>query len=301
VSQSSRLQPRLRLLPTGAFCILRLLMESGPLGDTDPLAGIPLFLGLEPSVRERVARRLEERTLGDGELLFREGDPGGTLCVVLEGELVIVTISKGREQVLSRVGPGGHVGEMSVIDGAPRSATARAVGLTRIAELSREDVLDDLVASPSAAQAMLGEMAQRLRRATALIGEHSARNAVRELEERASLGERLADKIAMANGSWFFIVGLLVTTGIWMGINMILGAPPDPYPFILFNLLLGITAAIQGPLIMMSQNRQANKDRAQAAADYDVNLKNELGIQALQRDVARLERKVDELGPRPPA
>lgn len=275
-------------------------MEPGPLSDIDPLAGIPLFLGLEPSVRERVARRLEERTLAEGELLFREGDPGGTLCVVLEGEIEIITVSKGREQVLSRVGPGGHVGEMSVIDGAPRSATARAAGRTRIAELSREDVLDDLVASPAAAQAMLAEMAQRLRRATALIGEHVARNAVREVEERASVGERLADRIAMANGSWYFIIGLLAATGIWMGVNLMLGAPPDPYPFILFNLLLGITAAIQGPLIMMSQNRQANKDRAQAAADYDVNLKNELGIQALQRDLARVERKVEELGQRPP-
>ncbi|MFT3915187.1 MAG: DUF1003 domain-containing protein [Anaeromyxobacteraceae bacterium] len=270
-------------------------MQPSLLTDANPLAGIPLFLGLEPSVRERVARRLVERTLGDGELLFREGDPGGTLFVVLEGELEIFTVSKGREQVLSRVGPGGHVGEMSIIDGAPRSATGRAAGTTRVAELSREDVLDDLVASPAAAQAMLGEMAQRLRRATALIGEHAARNAVREVEERLTFGQRLADKIAMANGSWYFIIGLLAATGVWMLANAFVSAPLDPYPFILFNLLLGIAAAMQGPFIMMSQNRQAEKDRAQAAADYDVNLKNELGIQALQRDLARLERKVDEL------
>jgi uncharacterized membrane protein len=270
-----------------------LMTES--LTESDPLAGIPLFLGLDASVRERVARRLEERTLGSGELLFREGDPGGTLCVVLEGELEVFTVSKGREQILSRIGPGGHVGEMSVIDGAPRSATARAVGTTRIAELSREDVLDDVVASPAAAQAMLAEMAQRLRRATALIGEHVARNALREVEARLSFGERLADRIAMVNGSWIFIIGLLLSTGVWVAVNQWSSAPLDPYPFILFNLLLGIAAAIQGPLIMMSQNRQARKDRAQAAADYDVNLKNELGIQALQRDLSRLERKVDEL------
>lgn len=273
-------------------------MLPGPLLDADPLAGIPLFLGLEPSVRERVARRLEERTLAPGELLFRVGDPGGTLCVVLEGELEIITVSKGREQVLSRIGPGGHVGEMSVIDGAPRSATARASGPTRVAELSREDVLDDLVASPAAAQAMLAEMAQRLRHATALIGEHVARNAVREVEERLTFGERLADRIAVLNGSWVFIIGLLATTGAWMLANRLTPTPLDPYPFILFNLLLGVAAALQGPLIMMSQNRQARKDRAQAAADYDVNLKNELGIQALQRDLARLERKVDELSGR---
>jgi uncharacterized membrane protein len=271
-----------------------------PLTESDPLAGIPLFLGLDASVRERVARRLEERTLGPGELLFREGDPGGTLCVVLEGQVEIFTVSKGREQVLSRIGPGGHVGEMSVIDGAPRSATARAIGTTRIAELSREDVLDDLVASPAAAQAMLAEMAQRLRRATVLIGEHVARNAVREVENRLTLSERLANRLAMANGSWFFIVGLIAATGAWMVANAWSERPFDPYPFILFNLVLAITTALQGPLIMMSQNQQARKDRAQAAADYDVNLKNELGIQALQRDLARLERKVDEVAGRRP-
>jgi uncharacterized membrane protein len=279
--------------------MMRGLMPEQP-NEYDPLAGIPLFLGLDASVRERVARRLEERTLGSGELLFREGDPGGTLCVVLEGELEIVTVSKGREQVLSRIGPGGHVGEMSVIDGAPRSATARAVGTTRIAELSREDVLDDLVASPAAAQAMLAEMARRLRRATTLIGEHVARNAVREVEERLSFGERLADRIAIFNGSWIFIGGLLAAAALWMAANSGTWTTFDPYPFVLFNLVLGITVALQGPLIMMSQNRQARKDRAQAAADYDVNLKNELGIQALQRDLSRLERKLDELGPRKP-
>jgi uncharacterized membrane protein len=148
------------------------------------------------------------------------------------------------------------------------------------------------------AQAMLGEMAQRLRRATALIGEHVARNAVREVEARMTFGERLADRIAMVNGSWVFIIGLLVSTLVWMSVNALAGKPLDPYPFILFNLLLGIAAAIQGPLIMMSQNRQARKDRAQAAADYDVNLKNELGIQAIQRDLSRLERKLDELAAR---
>lgn len=273
-------------------------MQPSHLMESDPLAGIPLFLGLEPAVRERVARRLVERSLAHGELLFREGDPGGTLYVVLEGELEIFTVSKGREQILSRVGPGGHVGEMSVIDGAPRSATARAAGATRIAELSREDVLDDVVASPAAAQAMLGEMAQRLRRATALIGEHVARDAVREVESRLTFGERLADRIAILNGSWLFILGLLGLTAVWVAANQLTEAPPDPYPFILFNLILGIAVTLQGPLIMMSQNRQARKDRAQAAADFDVNLKNELGIQALQRDLARLERKLEELSAR---
>jgi uncharacterized membrane protein len=190
---------------------------------------------------------------------------------------------------------------MSVIDGAPRSATARANLPTRIASLSSGAMLDEIMASPPAAQAMLAEMARRLRRATAQIGEHVARNAVREVEDRMTWSERLADRIALVNGSWVFIVALLVLTGLWVSTNSLLHAVAfDPYPYVFFNLVLGITVTVQGPLIMMSQNRQARKDRAQAAADYDVNLKNELGIQALQRDLARLERKLEEVASRRP-
>jgi uncharacterized membrane protein len=269
--------------------------------DADPLAGIPLFMGLAPAARERVARRLEERRLAAGEVLFREGDPGGSLAVVLEGELEILTTHHGREQRLAVVGPGGHVGEMSVIDGEPRSATARASGPTLIATLSSGAVLDELMASPPAAQVLLTEMARRLRRATAQIGEHVARNAVREVEDRMTWAERLADRIALVNGSWIFIVGLILLIGGWVTVNAALSDGAfDPYPYQFFNLVLGIAVTVQGPLIMMSQNRQARKDRAQAAADFDVNLKNELGIQAVQRDLARLERRVEELAERRP-
>jgi len=275
-------------------------MLTSPAGN-DPLAGIPLFMGLDPGARERVARRLEERRLEAGEVLFREGDPGGWLAVVLDGEIEVVTTHHGREQLLSLIGPGGHVGEMSILDGAPRSATARAKRPTRIASLSSGAVLDEIMDSRPAAQAMLVEMARRLRRATLQIGEHVARNALDEVESRMTWSERLADRIALVNGSWVFIVALMATTGLWMLVNAVLYPDGfDAYPYVFFNLLLGIAVALQGPLIMMSQNRQARKDRAQAAADYDVNLKNELGIQALQRDVGRLERKVDEIAARRP-
>jgi len=267
----------------------------------DPLAGIPLFMGLDAGARERVARRLEERRLEGGQVLFREGDPGGWLAVVLEGEVEVVTTHHGREQRLALIGPGGHVGEMSILDGAPRSATARANRPTRIASLSSGAVLDEIMDSPTAAQAMLVEMARRLRRATLQIGEHVARNAVHEVEAQMSWSERLADRIALVNGSWVFIVALLGATGVWVLVNATMTRDAfDPYPYVFFNLLLALATTVQGPLIMMSQNRQARKDRAQAAADFDVNLKNELGIQALQRDLGRLERKLDEVAARRP-
>jgi CRP/FNR family cyclic AMP-dependent transcriptional regulator len=138
-------------------------------------------------------------------------------------------------------------------------------------------------------------MARRLREADAMVGDHLARDAVQEIEENLTFGERLADRFAALNGSWLSIGGVLAATLAWVAWNAGAARAFDPFPFVLFNLVLAVAVALQGPLLMMSQNRQARRDRAQAAADFRVNLKNELGIQALVQDVGRLERKVDGL------
>lgn len=265
------------------------------------LGQVPLFAGLAPDARARLALRLERRELEPGSVLFREGDPGGSLALVLDGEVEVSTTLQGREQVLAVVGPGGHVGEVSLLDGQPRSATVRARTATRIMSLSSPAVLAELEASPAVAQAMLGELARRLRRATTQIGEHVARNALLEVEDRRTWGERLADRMALVNGSWSFIGAVLGVTTLWVAANAALNASAfDPYPYVLYNLVLGLALSLQGPLIMMSQNRQAGRDRAQAAADYDVNLKNEVGIQELRQRMGRLEAAIDSIATRPP-
>ncbi|ACE91414.1 DUF1003 domain-containing protein [Rhizobium phaseoli] len=103
----------------------------------------------------------------------------------------------------------------------------------------------------------------------------------------ASFGERVADGIARVGGSWSFIIAFLAFLGVWTIINTILLAtrPFDPYPFVFLNLILSMLAAIQAPIIMMSQNRQAERDRFEAAKDYEVNLKAELEVLSLHQKI----------------
>src|SRR6202022_1233356 len=117
----------------------------------------------------------------------------------------------------------------------------------------------------------------------ALLSERAAKNSVKEVEESLAWSDKLADKVAGLNGSWTFIMGLLLLTLAWTLVNStgILGLPFDAYPYVFFNLVLAILVAVQGPLIVMSQNRQALKERAQAETDFKVNLKNEVNIETI--------------------
>jgi CRP/FNR family transcriptional regulator, cyclic AMP receptor protein len=265
------------------------------------LAQVPLFQGLGSTAHQRIAARFIERRLEAGEVLFREGEVGTALYVVADGEIEVLIGRGGREVTLARLGPRSHLGEMALLDDAPRSTSARATTRTTLLEVSREVFLAELIEAPGATRALLGEMARRLRGVNAMVGERLARDAVREVEKNRTPGERLADRFAAFNGSWFSIVGVLVATSAWVLLNAASDRPFDPYPFVFFNLVLGIAVALQGPLLMMSQNRQAQRDRAQAAADFQLNLKNEVALEALASDLARLERKFEAaLGARRP-
>ena len=133
--------------------------------------------------------------------------------------------------------------------------------------------------------AILAEMAERMRETNALLGQRAATNAVKEIEENLTWGQRLADRVAELNGSWAFILFLLGLSCAWAAVNSVFPHPFDQYPYVFFNLLLAILVALQGPLIVMSQNRQTMKDRAQAETDFNVNLKNEVGIETLLREM----------------
>jgi CRP/FNR family transcriptional regulator, cyclic AMP receptor protein len=149
--------------------------------------------------------------------------------------------------------------------------------------------------------AILRMMSERLRETNSLLSQRVAKNVVKELEENLGWRDRLADKVAELNGSWSFIVGLLLLTIGWTVINMpaLTGQPFDAYPYVFFNLLLAILVAMQGPLIVMSQNRQSLKDRAQAEMDFKVNLKNEVNIESILRELGEFRgeanRRIDEL------
>jgi uncharacterized membrane protein len=270
---------------------------------------MPLFESLADDEVAALAQRLEERAFEAGAAVFRAGDPGATLFLIQEGGVEISTGEGKQKTVLASLYPGQFFGELSLLDGSPRSATATALKACTVQALDRDDFNAFLSSKPSAATKILAEMAERLRQTNALFSQQVSRDVIEEADERLTLGQRVADAVAAFGGSWTFIFVFGAVMAVWMGGNALLGGDKafDPFPFILLNLALSTCAALQAPVIMMSQNRQAAKDKLLAQNDYLVNLKAELGIQQILKNqgemVARLQLLERQSGgrPQPPA
>jgi CRP/FNR family cyclic AMP-dependent transcriptional regulator len=260
------------------------------------LERVPLFRGLSESARISLSQRLVERQYMGGELVFSKGDTGSAMCLVLSGKVeIFLPPEGGAERVdLKEVNEGEHFGELSLFDAKPRSASAEAKTDCVLLELSREHFVSDIVRSEAAVLAILSEMAVRLRDTNALLSQRAAKDVVKEFEENLDWRAKLADRVAELNGSWAFILALLGLTLAWATLNAFVTRPFDAYPYQFFNLFLGILVGVQGPLIMMSQNRQAAKDRAQASTDFRVNLKNEVGIESMNRDMLAFRKDLEE-------
>jgi uncharacterized membrane protein len=269
----------------------------------DLLARVPLLAGLGPSEREALAGRLGERRLAAGERIFAQGDAGDELYLVAEGEVeIFLPADAAAPRVpLRRLGPGSHFGELALLDGAVRSAGAEAVLATRLLSLSRAQFLEVVLGSPAAARVVVRALAERLAATNALLSEQASRDVVGELDSSRTPADRLAERVAAWNGSWWFLVFLVVLSGGWWAWNVLSSAAFDPYPFAFFNLVLAVLVVLQGPLLMMSQNREARAERAAAEADYRVNLKNELAIERLGRELALLRHDLDRRLPPPGA
>src|SRR5438477_4942209 len=260
------------------------------------LERVPLFRGLSEAARISLSQRLVERRFLGGELVFQKGDTGSAMFLVMSGKVeIFLPPQGGADRVdLKEVNEGEHFGELSLFDDKPRSASVEARTDCVLLELSREHFVSDIVRSEAAVLAILSEMAVRLRDTNALLSQRAAKDVVKEFEENLSWRDRLADRVAELNGSWAFILGLVLVTFAWAGFNAWIPRPFDAYPYVFFNLLLGILVGLQGPLIMMSQNRQAAKDRAQASTDFRVNLKNEVGIENLGRELTSFRKELEE-------
>ncbi|HLK36219.1 MAG TPA: DUF1003 domain-containing protein [Polyangiaceae bacterium] len=276
------------------------------------LAQIPLFQGLADDDREALTARLAEKTFKAGDIVFSQGDVGSSMYLVQSGAVQIYLPSTDKDSppvVLKDVHTGEYFGELSLFDNKPRSAGARALVDTLLLELTREELGEHLGRSKNAAMTILTEMSDRLRETNALLSQRATKDVVKEFEENLTWAQRLADKVAELNGSWTFILMLIGMTVGWVIVNasvisehLGLGtqgddgkvAGFDPYPYILYNLVLAILVALQGPLIVMSQNRQSAKDRAQAETDFRVNLKNEVGIERLLAEIGALRAETNK-------
>ncbi len=254
-----------------------------------------LFEGLAEADLKDLASELSESRYRAGEMIFHYGDEATAMFIVAAGQVNIhLPGEQSRRISLKDLAPGEYFGELSLFDRQPRSASALATTDVVLLELTAETLSAYLAQHPGAAMPILRTMTQRLRETNTLLSTRAAKDVVQELNKSLTWTDKLADRIAELNGSWAFIVGLIVVTAAWAVTNARGGDTFDPYPFVFYNLVLAVLVALQGPLIVMSQNRQTLKDRAQSQTDFQVNLKNEVNIETILRELAEFRAEVNE-------
>jgi len=259
------------------------------------LKQVPIFHKLTEEESEHLEANIEQREVQQGGTIFSQGDDPDALYIVKDGEVDIVMDSPNGEVILATVTSGSFFGELGIFDNVPRSAKARATKDTKVLLLKRDVVVDFLQHNPSATLRILSVIISRLRLADQMMTRLVSRNINELLESKATLGQRIADRVASFGGSWTFIIIFGAFLFSWMGVNLVeaLWKSWDPFPFIFLNLILSCLAAIQAPIIMMSQNRASEIDRLRAEMDFQVNLKAEIAIQQLHRKIDEL--KVNEI------
>ncbi|MBN2351460.1 MAG: DUF1003 domain-containing protein [Spirochaetales bacterium] len=271
---------------------------------TELISRIHLFQELAPEDLRHLADHTERRSYAQDEIIFNAGDAGNDLHMIEKGRVEIFIPpqrEKGKKLSLAVLTAGQFFGELSLFDRKPRSATACAVEPSEILVLKQASVFAFIQEHPQAAVSILAVMSERLRQTNELLNRQMSRNVYDEIDQKTTLSARIADKVASFGGSWKFILSFIGFVVLWMVINVIqlLGKPFDAYPYQFLNLVLAVLASLQAPFIMMSQNRQSTKDRLSAKVDFEVNLKNEVGIETALRQIeeigntlAKLEKKV---------
>jgi len=260
----------------------------------EALRSVPLFASLTDDAAKDLRSLLAEQDVPNNTRLFRQGDKGDAMYLIESGRIRIsITDHDKKEVTLAELAQGDFFGEMSIIDGRQRSADARVIEDSRLAILSRQAFLSFVRANPDVALEMLNALTNRLRRTDELLRSRVSRNVNDEERARLTIADRAADLIAEFGGSWKFIGASIALIILWIIFNtFILFKGFDPAPYQMLNLVLAVIAGMQAPIIMMSQNRQGEKDRLRADLDYQVNLKNELSLAEVLRrlDVIESER-----------
>jgi CRP/FNR family cyclic AMP-dependent transcriptional regulator len=269
------------------------------------LCRIPLFKRLTPDELEQLAQGVDQVNFKAEETIFNEQDTGDALYVVDSGLVRIWVLDEDVKPVtLAELKPGEFFGELAVLDRGARSTNATAIVDTELHRLSSDDFEKFLLKHPDVAIDVICEIGARMRQTNALVSQRATRNINVEMAERATIGQRIADRVASFGGSWTFIIIYVSFLVAWMAFNTFVlvhygsgenGAEFDPYPYILLNLMLSMTAALQAPIIMMSQNRAAEKDRLAAEQDFKVNLKSELMLEELMRKSQGREAQIGQL------
>jgi len=261
--------------------------------DVALLEGVALFRSMDADERRALAAVMDLRVVRAGEVVFREGDGGDSLFCVVDGRLdTLVKDIAGQEIVLAGIEPGDVVGELGLLDGRPRSATLRCTEDARLLELGRDELLAVVPRSPHLALDMMAEMAARARRVDELLRSRVSRNVNEEVAERRTPVERVADAIATFSGSIPFLVLHAGWFAVWIGWNTTGGHRFDPFPFGLLTMVVSLEAIFLSVFVLLSQNRQAAKDRVRSDVEYEVNVKAEMEVAALHGKLDRLQEEL---------
>ncbi len=277
------------------------------------LRTIPLFVGMDDDERAAIAAIMDEQQFRGGQMIFGADQTGGTLYIVQSGQVELSIVDDDAEKlVLEMLESGDFFGELSLLDGGSRSATATATQRTDTLVLERHEFLDLMLQKPHMAQDVMVALAKRIRRTDNLLRRRVSRNVNEIADEKLTVGQRIADVIAEFSGSIPFLVLNAVFFAVWLIVNAIPRIAYDPYPFGLLTMIVSLEAIFLSIFVLVSQNRQADKDRIRNELDYQVNLKAELGVsvllhkadaitESLQEIEARLAGSKDGQAPRKPA
>src|SRR3989441_5690819 len=258
---------------------------------------VPLFALLDKDETAVLAGQVELKAFAPRQRIYKMGDPGGQAYVMVSGLVRITTVDEDHQEVVvDEPAHGEFFGFASMLERTPHQTDAVALEQTVCVEVDRNDIAVLLQRKPLAGMDMLTVLGRQFHASQQLVRLRSTRNANEVIEQKTTFGDRVADAVARFGGSWFFIISFGVVLAIYTFINVRLGRSAwDPYPFILLNLFLSMLAAIQAPVIMMSQNRQDIKDRVRGELDYDVNRRAESEIQGLARKLNLLDEKIDDM------
>jgi CRP/FNR family cyclic AMP-dependent transcriptional regulator len=265
--------------------------------DPEELRHVPLFELLDDDEAKILCAQIETQKFAARQRIFKAGDPAGHGYIVMTGKVRVTAMDEDAQEVLVDEPEHGDIfGFASMLRETEHQTTATSMEETVCLEVGRDDIAKLISSRPMAGMDMLTMQARQFHASQKLVRTRANRNPNEVIEEQETFGERIADQVARFGGSWSFIILFAAVLIVYSAINVTLGIKAwDPYPFILLNLFLSMLAAIQAPVIMMSQNRQDTKDRVRSELDFEVNRRAETEIQDLSRRLSLLTEKVEDV------
>ena len=261
------------------------------------LRQVPLFALFDDDELAVLSSQVELKTFAPRQRIWKIGDPAGPAYVLVSGKVRLTTVDEDQQEiVVDEPTCGEFFGFASLLDQTAHQTNAQAADETSCVEVDRKDIQVLLERKPHAGMDMLSVLGRQFHASQRLVRLRAARNPNVVIEEKETVGERVADSVASFGGSWTFIIAFLVALTAYSATSVAMGQRSwDPYPFILLNLFLSMLAAIQAPVIMMSQNRQDKKDRLRSELDFDVNRRAESEIQGLAQKLNLLGDKIGDV------